>query len=90
MGIRELKDRYGRKSNRQAVNAAVRAELVGGAAVIDLTAKIHRMLRRLDEDQQKPVREIYDALKDIQGEMVEEIQRRYQIKGEQHDTDYND
>lgn len=39
MGIRELRERYGKSlKGRQAVNAAIRAELIAGNEVLDLLA----------------------------------------------------
>ncbi len=46
MGVRELKKRYGGNS-KQAVGAAIRAEMVGGDDLLDALPLIHRLVTRL-------------------------------------------
>lgn len=52
MGIRELRAKYGKNlKGRQAVNAAIRAEIVGGDDCLDSLAMVTRLADRLDERQ---------------------------------------
>lgn len=46
MSIRDLTQKYKRQKARQAVNAAIREELPGGAELLDLTSKFERLRYR--------------------------------------------
>lgn len=49
MGIRELRKLYGKTNSRDAVNAAIRAELVGGDDLLDALPLVHRLAKRTRE-----------------------------------------
>lgn len=83
MGIREIRDRYGRNlKGRQAVNAAIRAELVGGDDCLDAMASLHRLATRLRQrglDRADEAQAALDACRRVADAMSDEIARRYDL-----------
>ncbi len=78
MGIRELKARYGAKSNTaQAFHRAIRAEIPGGSAVLDALDKIGRARWRYGREFSG---EIFELLCKARAEMANEIATCYELK----------
>ena len=83
MSTRELRAKYGRTagSSRAAINAAIRAELPGGAIVLDLCELTHHAAERLgwnDADGTPSlIRVLHERLSEAANEMEAEIRRRY-------------
>ena len=77
MSTKDLTAKYGKnKNSTQAINAAIRAELPGGAEALDALDRV----RTLDERRGTP--ETADALAAIRGivnAMADEIRRRYDM-----------
>ncbi len=79
--LRDLREKYGKSNLRQAVNAAIRAELPGGNDVLDLLELTHHAADRLgweDADGQPSLlRVIHERLARAANAMEQEIRRRY-------------
>lgn len=84
MGIREIREKYGRNLKaRQAVNAAIRAELVGGDDCLDAIASLHRLATRLRQrglDGADDAEAALDSCREVAEAMSNEIARRYGLK----------
>jgi hypothetical protein len=79
MGTKEIREKYG-GNNRQATNAAIRAEMVGGDNLLDALELVHRLATRLKERRlagQDEAFEALDALTRLRELMVELVRRRY-------------
>lgn len=76
MGIRGIKARYGGNS-KQALNRAIRAELVGGEDVLDALGLLSRAVLRLEEHglPAAKARQAEAALVAVRDEMADQILR---------------
>ena len=70
MGIKELKEKYGVRGSVGAVNAAIRAEIPGGAKILDLLGETRRRRAKGDFDEQFFER-VFQTLVDVRHEMGE-------------------
>ena len=75
MGVKELCEKYGRKQTTRALNAAVRAEIPGGAQTLDLLKDLYP-LRNLDPRWS----ETYRRLQATRDAMVGAIALKYDLK----------
>lgn len=82
MPIRDLREKYGSGKARELVNRAIRAEIPGGAAVLDRLARWRHGLRELVEaGEATPHEEAdYRAAVEERDRMADEIARRYGLK----------
>ncbi len=72
MGVRDLKNRYGRSlRTEQAFNRAIRAEIPGGAAVLDALGLV---------GSRKSWAEIQERLLHARAEMADVIAARYDLR----------
>ena len=72
MGIRELKERYGVSLRAsQAINRAIRAEIVGGNDLMDALKFANN---------RKDLGELGECLRRIRAEMANEVARRYSLQ----------
>lgn len=83
MGIRELRAKYGKNlKGRQAVNAAIRAEVVGGDDCLDSLATVTRLADRLDERQlagRDLAKDAHRSLAALREVMAGVISERYEL-----------
>lgn len=71
-------ERYGVKSkDRERYQKALRAEVAGGALVLDLLLLVHQMRDRAGAEEARRLIVIEDRLQGIRDAMVVDIQRRY-------------
>lgn len=80
MSLRDIKEKYGKNDQRQATNAAIRAELVGGDDLLDALPLVHRLAVRLKERElagQEEAWEALDALTRLRDLQVDIIMQRY-------------
>ena len=79
--LKDLRIKYGKTTSRQAINAAIRAELPGGPGVLDLMELTHHAAERLgwEDPDGKPslLRVIHEQLCAAANAMEAEIRRRY-------------
>jgi hypothetical protein len=83
MAIRDLKEKYGRSNAREALNAAVRAELIGGNEVLDALAnldQLHAKCKSYGLPQLHDASTALQAARRIADSMRDEIARRYDLK----------
>lgn len=87
MGILELGQKYGRQNSRQVVNAAIRAELPGGAEVVALMKKYGDLFvvaqtkpGAFSETEKSLVGQMLNDLQRVRDVMGDEIARRYGLK----------
>jgi len=91
--MRDLREKYGAKGKaRQAINAAIRAELPGGEETLDALELFHKIVLRVGEleadDKTPTIAQVaHDRLAEIADAMEDEIRRRYQIGQSQEHTD---
>ena len=85
MGMREIKAVYGRSlSSRSAVNAAIRAEMVGGDDLLDALERVDRLVQRLRDRQLAGVDEAQaamDRLQSLRDIMANIVIERYSQPG---------
>lgn len=62
MSLRDIKTKYGKKDGRQAMSAAIRAEMVGGDDLLDSLDTVYRLATRLKERGLAGSDEAYEAL----------------------------
>jgi len=87
MATKELREKYGKSTAEQAVNAAIRAELPGGAALLDALEIAHKAAGRYqtggtsrgDDPAAATVGRVLAALRAAKGAMEDEIRRRYDM-----------
>lgn len=83
MGIRELRDKYGKNlKRRQAVNAAIRGEMVGGDDLLDAMPLVDRLTARLRERDLAGIDEAQaalDHLRTLRDLMASIIAQRYAL-----------
>lgn len=91
MGFRELREKYGRNlKGKEAVNRAIRTELLAGEAVLSAMPLLHEAARKLnrvaDKDPGGPeadeahlVQQAFDLLCECRDLMGAEVMRRYEI-----------
>lgn len=72
MATKELKAKYGEGNTRHVVNRAIRAELLGGAALIEARTWFHK-------NQVRNKNDIVAVIDDAIFEMDNEIRRRYDM-----------
>lgn len=72
MGLKELRQKYGKSESTRAVNAAIRAEIPGGGIVLDLLTKTHT-LKNKDQNWA----ETYKSLLQIRDAMFNAVAEKY-------------
>ncbi len=81
MPTRELREKYAAGNQRDAINRAIRAELPGGNAVLDLLELTHHAAQRLGwrepDGSSSLLCVIHERLCAAAAEMENEIRRRY-------------
>ncbi len=85
-----LRAKYG-GNPRDAINRAIRAELVGGDAVLDALGLVHHAHRKLLDRDLPGIAQAAiaaDALQELRDLMVEEIARRYDLADEDVEQAY--
>lgn len=89
MGIRELRTVYGaNKKGREAVNAAIRAELAGGPEALDALARIqsrHAAARGNHDPAAADLQIALELVQTITEAMGNEIARRYDLASHRSD-----
>ena len=80
MGIRELKEKYGKRSTVGAVNAAIRAECPGGAAVLDAATALHPVLSRSSGRTRRDLETTFELLRAARDAMKATVARNYGLK----------
>lgn len=80
MGIKELKEKYGVRGSVGAVNAAIRAEIPGGANVLDALTALHPALRRLSGRTRRDLEATFERLQSARAAMVDDVATRYGFK----------
>jgi hypothetical protein len=86
MSLYDLKQKYNGKTN-SAFNAAVRAELIGGAELLDAIHAVHALHAELAQTSSRHAERAdytLQLLRRAQRKMRDEIARRYEI-GNQDD-----
>lgn len=87
MSLRDIKIKYGKKDGRQAMSAAIRAEMVGGDDLLDSLETVYRLATRLKERGLAGSDEAYEALdaltrlRELMGHL---ILQRYQSETDKH------
>lgn len=82
MGVRDLKNRYGRSlRTEQAFNRAIRAEIPGGAAVLDALGLV---------GSRKSWEEIQERLLCARAEMADVIAARYDLQKTTKESEENE
>lgn len=82
MGVRDLKNRYGRSlRTEQAFNRAIRAEIPGGAAVLDALGLV---------GSRKSWEEIQERLLCARAEMADVIAARYDLQKVTKESEENE
>ena len=83
MSIRDLTQKYKRQKARQAVNAAIRAELPCGAEVLDLASKYERLRYRANgaftAEELALIEAVCADLQRLRDAFGNEIARRYDL-----------
>lgn len=85
MSMRDLTQKYKRQKSRQAVNAAIREELPGGAELLDLASKFERLRldakngRTFEDDELAFVETVCADLRRLRDAFGNEIARRYDL-----------
>lgn len=81
MSVRDLKAKYGNNlKDHEAVNRAIRAELIGGDDLLDAMDLVDRLARRLRERElagAQLAQEALDTLRDLRVVMGDVIAQRY-------------
>ncbi|MBQ8285865.1 MAG: hypothetical protein IJZ10_06145 [Thermoguttaceae bacterium] len=80
MSIKELKEKYGVRGSVGAVNAAIRAEIPGGANVLDALTALHPALRRSNGRTRRDLEATFERLQSARAAMVDDVARRYGFK----------
>ena len=87
MSIRDLTQKYKRQKSRQAVNAAIREELPGGAEVVALMKKYGDLFivaqtkpGGFSETEKPLIGQMLNDLQRVRNVMGDEIARRYGLK----------
>jgi len=79
--IAELKTKYGvSKKPKLAINAAIRAEIPGGAKVLDLTYKLSCQLPKLRNGKREVAQNILNELLMVSDEMKNFIAEKYHFE----------
>lgn len=86
MSIFEIRQKYGKNLKaRQAVNAAIRGEIVGGDDLLDALPLVDRLTQRLRDRELAGVDEAQaalDHLRTLREIMAGIIAERYDLRGE--------
>jgi hypothetical protein len=79
MATRELKAKYDKSNQRDAINAAIRAELPGGSALLDVLEIAHLAVGRRDlpAEAQQAIGRILNGLLAAKAALEAEIRRRW-------------
>lgn len=78
MGIRELREKYGRTlKGFVAINVAIREELPGGRELIDALGALRAYLQKCPDD--RAARLAYANLQKSRAPLADEIARRYDL-----------
>lgn len=89
MSILDLTQKYKRRKSRQAVNAAIREELPGGAELLDLASKFERLRldakngRKFADEELALVEAVCADLQRLRDAFGNEIARRYNLTPKQ-------
>lgn len=89
MSILELTQKYKRRKSQQAVNAAIREELPGGAELLDLASKFERLRldakngRKFADEELALVEAVCADLQRLRDAFGNEIARRYNLTPKQ-------
>jgi hypothetical protein len=76
MGTKELREKYEASGTKQAINRAIRAELVGGDLVLDGMTRFRDLVRTGGSNE---AGEALEVLREIAAQMEAEIRRRYDL-----------
>jgi hypothetical protein len=88
MGINDLRKVYGKnKKAGQAVNAAVRAEIPGGAEILEAT---HRLRKHFPNISGQEIQIVYEKLVSASEKMKSSIARKYHLKTYEDHNEYNE
>ena len=85
MPARDLIEKYSKKNARQAVNAAIRKEIPGGAELLDLASKFERLRldakngRKFADEELALVEAVCADLQRLRDAFGNEIARRYDL-----------
>ena len=83
MSARDLIEKYSKKNARQAVNAAIREELPGGAELLDLASKFERLRYRANgaftAEELALIETVCADLQRLRDAFGNEIARRYDL-----------
>ncbi len=86
MGIQKIREKYGKNlKGRQALNAAVRAEIIGGNAILDATQATHAFLAKRASEHGEwagRVQQAHDLLEGVAVEMRDAVLARYKESDE--------
>lgn len=77
-----IRAKYGGKT-REAINRAIRAELLGGDACLDAMGLAHQLARKLSRDNlpgAADAQTALDALRRVANAMTDEVCQRYRLK----------
>jgi hypothetical protein len=79
MSTKDLREKYGKSNQALAINAAIRAELPGGDALLDVLEIAHKAAGRRDlpAEAQAAISRILDGLRHAKAALEAEIRRRY-------------
>lgn len=80
MALSDLKERYKKSNKQQLFNAAIRAEIPGGAELLDLMGETNLMFSRAGKEGKLIIAGIVTRLNSVKEAMTKEICARYDIK----------
>jgi len=90
MPLRELKEKYG-GAGRNAINRAIRAECVGGAAALDALEASFQILRNArDARGEKHDVQLHNLIRDVIADMEADVCLRHNIKNENGEPPHAD
>jgi hypothetical protein len=78
MATKDLREKYAASTTKQAINRAIRAELVGGAEALDALERCNQFRRQWRTAETIGAVEMVQA---IVAAMEAEIRRRYEMPG---------
>lgn len=80
MGNWELGKKYHRNKIGQAINAAIRAELPAGNAVLDLINMVYGLRGKATGELRSELDQLFRELQEARKEMVQAIADRYELE----------
>lgn len=91
MAMRDLRQKYHvNGKGRQAINAAIRAEIAGGTEALDALELFHKITLRVGDGVKMTIAQLaHDRLSGIVNAMDDEIRRRYGVGGGQEKQDHS-